>query len=119
MTQYNSPKNKRKDNNPYLAFLHSLEEYQHKTEKLDYDNCIHLKQLIQHYYDTHYQYYYGSTIPYYSNFPSLPSSNDIEDETIKTSLQGGWLAFVQHYFVIILLKTLTLFYLEGQTIRML
>jgi YidC/Oxa1 family membrane protein insertase len=25
--------------------------------------------------------------------------SDIDDETIKTSLQGGWLAFVQHYFV--------------------
>lgn len=24
---------------------------------------------------------------------------DIDDETVKTSIQGGWLAFVQHYFV--------------------
>ena len=25
--------------------------------------------------------------------------SDIDDETVKTSIQGGWLAFVQHYFV--------------------
>ncbi|CAI8166604.1 MAG: Membrane protein insertase YidC [Cellvibrionales bacterium UBA7375] len=25
--------------------------------------------------------------------------SDIDDKTVKTSLQGGWLAFVQHYFV--------------------
>jgi YidC/Oxa1 family membrane protein insertase len=25
--------------------------------------------------------------------------SDIEDKTVKTSIQGGWLAFVQHYFV--------------------
>ena len=103
MTQYNSPKNKRKDNNPYLAFLHSLEEYQHKKEKLDYDNCIHLKQLIQHYYDTHYQYYYGSTIPYYSNFPSLPSSNDFEDEINdhepKPSPTNAYMAWQQKHEV--------------------
>lgn len=89
MTQYNSPKNKRKDNNPYLAFLHSLEKYQDKTKTLDYNNCIHLKQIIQHYYDTHYQYYYGSTIPYYSNFPSLPSSDDMTDSHIQTSVEAA------------------------------
>ena len=25
--------------------------------------------------------------------------SDIDDETVKTSIKGGWLAFVQHYFV--------------------
>jgi YidC/Oxa1 family membrane protein insertase len=25
--------------------------------------------------------------------------SDIDDESVKTSIQGGWLAFVQHYFV--------------------
>ena len=25
--------------------------------------------------------------------------SDIDDKTVKTSIQGGWLAFVQHYFV--------------------
>ena len=25
--------------------------------------------------------------------------DDIEDQAVKTSIQGGWLAFVQHYFV--------------------
>ena len=25
--------------------------------------------------------------------------SDIDDETVKTSIEGGWLAFVQHYFV--------------------
>ena len=62
MTHYNSPKNREKPTNVYLAFLRSLEKYQNKTEKLDYDNCTHLKQLIQHYYDTQYHYYYGSAV---------------------------------------------------------
>ena len=86
MTHYNSPKNREKPTNVYLAFLRQLEKYQNKTEKLDYDNCTHLKQLIQHYYDTQYQYYYGSTVPYYSNYPTVPP--ELEQDSMYQQWQN-------------------------------
>ena len=85
MTHYNSPKNREKPTNVYLAFLRQLEKYQNKTEKLDYDNCTHLKQLIQHYYDTQYHYYYGSAVPYYSNYPTVPP--ELEEDSMYQQWQ--------------------------------
>jgi len=85
MTQYNSPKNKSK--NPYLAFLQSLDQYKHTPSPLDEKQCGHLKQIVQHYYETHYQSYYNNTIPYYSNIPVVSNIQNSEDEVMDSYMK--------------------------------
>jgi len=85
MTQYNSPKNKSK--NPYLAFLQSLDQYKHTPPPLDEKQCGHLKQIVQHYYETHYQSYYNNTVPYYSNIPVVSNIQSGEDEVMDSYMK--------------------------------
>jgi hypothetical protein len=74
MNEQTSPK-KKKQNNPYLQFLNSLDKYK-KYNKLNYSKGIGIQRLMQDNYIRNFHQYNQTHFPLYLNPSIVPSSPD-------------------------------------------